>query len=249
MQGAAAVGGSVCGAHGGHDETYTMEAANLAFHDVLRSVVLGDILPQAVVLQVVCYLRVTESDVARTLCGLCVVLAQGTHGLLDLLGVHHLTGGNSGSGSGAAGILLGSTLENNIRAAGLKGLGGIFAHQGGGFGHNRVNADHADLIGHTHPVALLRHSSGHSGDGQGGAVRSYALGQGCRRDIKGVEAAEVDGVALVLRHGALLAVLQEGQVGQQPGQQGAVVKGFLFSGKITVSLGSSSHSFIHSLIF
>ena len=249
MQGAAAVGGSVCGAHGGHDETYTMEAANLAFHDVLRSVVLGDILPQAVVLQVVCYLGVTESDVARTLCGLCVVLAQGTHGFLDLFGVHHLPGGNGSGGSCTAGILLGSTLEDNIRAAGLKGLGGIFAHQGGGFGHNRVNADHADLIGHTHPVALLRHSSGHSGDGQGGAVRGHALGQGCRRYIKGVEAAEVDGVALVLRHGALLAVLQEGQIGQQPGQQGAIVKGFLFSGKITVSLGSSCHSFIHSLIF
>ena len=226
-----------------------MEAANLAFHDVLRAIVLGDILPQGVVLEVVCYFGVTEPDVARTLCGLRVVLAQGAHGFLDLLAGYHLTGGNSGSGSSAAGILLGSTLEDNIRAAGLKGLGGIFAHQGGCFGHNRVNADHADLIGHTHPVALLRHSSGHSSDGKGGAVRGYALGQGCRRDIKGVEAAEVDGVALVLRHGALLAILEEGQVGQQPGQQGAVVKGFLFSGKITVSLGSSSHSFIHSLIF
>ena len=249
MQGAAAVGGSVCGAHGGHDETYTMEAANLAFHDVLRAVVLGDILPQGVVLEVVCYFGVTEPDVARTLCGLRVVLAQGAHGFLDLLAGYHLTGRNSGSGSSAAGILLGSTLEDNIRAAGLQGLGGVFTHQCGCFGHNRVNADHADLIGHTHPVALLRHSSGHSSDGKGGAVRGHALGQGCRRDIKGVEAAEVDGVALVLRHGALLAVLEEGQIGQQPGQQGAVVKGFLFSGKITVGLGSSSHSFIHSLIF
>ena len=36
---------------------------------------------------------------------------------------------------------------------------------------------------------------------------------------------------------------------QQPGQQGAVIKSFLFSGKITVSLGSSCHGFIHSLIF
>ena len=249
MQGAAAVGGSVCGAHGGHDETYTMEAANLALHDVLRAVVLGDILPQGVVLEVVCYIGITEADVITTLYRLGVVVAQGAHRFLDLLAVDHLTGGNSGSGSSAASKLLGSTLEDNIRAAGLKGLGGIFAHQGGCFSHNRVNADHADLIGHAHPVALLRHGSGHSSDGKGGAVRGHALGQGFRRDIKGVEAAEVDGVSLVLRHGALLAVLQEGQVGQQPGQQGAIVKGFLFSGKITVSLGSSCHSFIHSLIF
>ena len=226
-----------------------MEPANLAFHDVLRSVVLGDILPQAVVLQVVCYLGVTESDVARTLCGLCVVLAQGTHGFLDLLAGYHLTGRNSGSGSSAASKLLGSTLEDNIRTAGLKGLGGVFTHQSSRLCQNGVDADHADLVRQANPVALLRHGSGHSSDGKGCAVRGYALGQGFRRYIKGVEAPEVDGVTLVLRHGALLAVLEEGQIGQQPGQQGAVVKGFLFSGKITVSLGSSCHSFIHSLIF
>ena len=226
-----------------------MDTADLALHDVLRAVVLGDILPQGVVLEVVCYLGITEADVIAALYRLGVVLAQGAHRFLDLLAVYHLTGGNSGSGSSAASKLLGSTLEDNIRAAGLQGLGGVFAHQGSGFGQYRVNADHADLIGHTHPVALLRHSSVHSSDGKGGAVRGHALGQGCRRNIKGVEAAEVDGGALVLRHGALLAVLEEGQIGQQPGQQGAVVKGFLFSGKITVSLGSSSHSFIHSLIF
>ena len=226
-----------------------MDTADLALHDVLCAVVLGDILPQGVVLEVVCYLGITEADVITALYRLGVVLAQGAHRFLDLLAVYHLTGGNSGSSSGAASKLLGSTLEDNIRAAGLQGLGGVFAHQGSGFGQYRVNADHADLIGHTHPVALLRHSSVHSSDGQGGAVRGHALGQGCRRDIKGVEAAEVDGGALVLRHGALLAILEEGQIGQQPGQQGAVVKGFLFSGKITVSLGSSSHSFIHSLIF
>ena len=249
MQGAAAVGGSVCGAHGGHDETYTMEAANLAFHDVLRAVVLGDILPQGVVLEVVCYFGVTEPDVARTLCGLRVVLAQGAHGLLNLLAGHHLSGRNCSGGSCTACKLLIGACKNYCGAAGLQGLGGIFAHQSSRLCQNGVDADHADLVRHANPVALLRHSSGHSSDGKGCAVRGHALGQGCRRDIKGVEAAEVDGVALVLRHGALLAVLEEGQVGQQPGQQGAVVKGFLFSGKITVSLGSSCHSFIHSLIF
>ena len=249
MQGAAAVGGSVCGAHGGHDETYTMEAANLAFHDVLRAVVLGDILPQGVVLEVVCYFGVTEPDVARTLCGLRVVLAQGAHGLLNLLAGYHLTGRNGGCGRCTASKLLGSTLEDNIRAAGLQGLGGIFAHQSSRLGQNGVDADHADLVRHANPVALLCHGSGHSSDGKGGAVRGYALCQRSCRNGKRIEAPEVDGIALILGHGALLAVLQEGQVGQQPGQQGAVVKGFLFSGKITVGLGSSSHSFIHSLIF
>ena len=226
-----------------------MDTADLALHDVLCTIVLGDILPQAVVLQVVCYTGIAEADVIAALQGLGVVVAQGAHRFLDLLAVYHLTGGNSGSGSSAASKLLGSTLEDNIRAAGLQGLGGVFAHQRSGLRQDRVDADHADLVRQADPVALLRHGSGHSGDGQVVAVRGHALGQGCRRDIKGVEAAEVDGVALVLRHGALLAVLEEGQIGQQPGQQGAVVKGFLFSGKITVSLGSSCHSFIHSLIF
>ena len=226
-----------------------MDTADLALHDVLRAVVLGDILPQGIVLQVISNAGVAETDVITALYRLGVVVAQGAHRFLDLLAVDHLTGGNSGSGSSAASKLLGSTLEDNIRAAGLKGLGGVFAHQSSGLGQNGVDADHADLVRQANPVALLCHGSGHSSDGKGSAVRGYALGQGCRRYIKGVEAAEVDGVALVLRHGALLTVLEEGQIGQQPGQQGAVVKGFLFSGKITVSLGSSSHSFIHSLIF
>ena len=226
-----------------------MDTADLALHDVLCAVVLGDILPQGIVLQVISDTGIAEADVITALYRLGVVVPQGAHRLLDLLAVYNLTGGNSGSGSSAASKLLGSTLEDNIRAAGLKGLGGVFAHQGGGLGQNGVNADHADLVRQAHPVALLLHGSGHSSDGKGGAVRGNALCEGCRRYIKGVEAAEVDGVALVLRHGALLAVLEEGQIGQQPGQQGAVVKGFLFSGKITVSLGSSCHSFIHSLIF
>ena len=226
-----------------------MDTADLALHDVLRAVVLGDILPQGIVLQVISDTGVAETDVITALYRLGVVVAQGAHRFLDLLAVDHLTGGNSGSGSSAASKLLGSTLEDNIRAAGLKGLGGVFAHQSSGLRQNGVDADHADLVRQANPVALLRHGSGHSGDGKGCAVRGYALGQGCRRYIKGVEAPEVYGIALILGHGALLAVLQEGQVGQQPGQQGAVVKGFLFSGKITVSLGSSCHSFIHSLIF
>ena len=249
MQGAAAVGGSVCGAHGGQDETDTMDAADLALHDVLCAIVLGDILPQGIVLQVISDTGIAEADVITALYRLGVVVAQGAHRLLDLLAGYHLTGRNSGSGSSAAGKLLIGACKNYCGTAGLKGLGGVFTHQSCGLGQNGVDADHADLIGHTHPVALLRHGSGHSSDGKGGAVRGHALGQGCRRNIKGVEAAEVYGIALVLRHGALLAVLQEGQIGQQPGQQGAVVKGFLFSGKITVSLGSSCHSFIHSLIF
>ena len=226
-----------------------MDAADLAFHDVLRAVVLGDILPQGIVLQVISDTGVAETDVITALYRLGVVVAQGAHRFLDLLAVDHLTGGNSGSGSSAASKLLGSTLEDNIRAAGLKGLGGVFAHQSSGLRQNGVDADHADLVRQANPVALLCHGSGHSGDGKGGAVRGHALGQGCRRYIKGVEAPEVYGIALILGHGALLAVLEEGQIGQQPGQQGAVVKGFLFSGKITVSLGSSCHSFIHSLIF
>ena len=249
MQGAAAVGFCVCGTHGGHDETYTMEAANLAFHDVLRAVVLGDILPQGVVLEVVCYLGVTESDVVLTLCRLRVVLAQGAHGFLDLFGVHHLSGRNGSGGSCTAGILLIGACKNYCSAACLQGLGGVFTHQCSCFGHNRVNAYHADLVGYAHPVALLRHGCGHSGNGKGGAVGGNALGQRSVRNVKRIEAPEVYGIALILGHGALLAVLQEGQIGQQPGQQGAVVKGFLFSGKITVSLGSSCHSFIHSLIF
>ena len=226
-----------------------MDTADLALHDVLRAVVLGDILPQGIVLQVISDTGVAETDVITALYRLGVVVAQGAHRFLDLLAVDHLTGGNSGSGSSAASKLLGSTLEDNIRAAGLKGLGSVFAHQSSGLRQNGVDADHADLVRQANPVALLRHGSGHSGDGKGGAVRGYALGQGFRRYIKGVEAPEVYGIALILGHGALLAVLQEGQIGQQPGQQGAVVKGFLFSGKITVSLGSSCHSFIHSLIF
>ena len=249
MQGAAAVGGSVCGAHGGQNKTDTMDTADLAFHDVLRAVVLGDILPQGIVLQVISDTGVAETDVITALYRLGVVVAQGAHRFLDLLAVDHLTGGNSGSGSSAASKLLIGACKNYCGAAGLKGLGGVFAHQSSGLGQNGVDAYHADLVRQANPVALLRHGSGHSGDGQGGAVRGYALGQRSCRNGKRIEAPEVDGVTLVLRHGALLAVLQEGQIGQQPGQQGAVVKGFLFSGKITVSLGSSSHSFIHSLIF
>ena len=226
-----------------------MDTADLALHDVLRAVVLGDILPQGIVLQVISDTGVAEADVITALYRLGVVVAQGAHRFLDLLAVDHLTGGNSGSGSSAASKLLGSTLEDNIRAAGLKGLGGVFAHQSSGLRQNGVDADHADLVRQANPVALLRHGSGHSGDGQGCAVRGYALCQRSFRNGKRIEAPEVYGIALILGHGALLAVLEEGQIGQQPGQQGAVVKGFLFSGKITVSLGSSCHSFIHSLIF
>ena len=226
-----------------------MDTADLAFHDVLRAVVLGDILPQGIVLQVISDTGIAETDVITALYRLGVVVAQSAHGLLDLFGVHHLSGRNSSSGSSAAGKLLIGACKNYCGAACLQGLGGVFAHQSSGLGQNGVDAYHADLVRQANPVALLRHGSGHSSDGKGGAVRGYALCQRSCRNGKRIEAPEVDGVALVLRHGALLTVLQEGQVGQQPGQQGAVVKGFLFSGKITVSLGSSSHSFIHSLIF
>ena len=249
MQGAAAVGGSVCGAHGGQDETYTMDAADLALHDVLRAVVLGDILPQGIVLQVISDTGVAETDVITALYRLGVVVAQGAHRFLDLLAVYHLTGRNSGSGRCTASKLLIGACKNYCGAACLQGLGGVFAHQSSGLRQNGVDADHADLVRQANPVALLCHGSGHSSDGKGGTVGSNALGQRSCRNGKRIEAPEVYGIALVLRHGALLAVLQEGQVGQQPGQQGAIVKGFLFSGKITVSLGSSCHSFIHSLIF
>ena len=226
-----------------------MDTADLALHDVLCTVVLGDILPQGIVLQVISDTGIAETDVITALYRLGVVVAQGANGLLNLFGVHHLSGRNSGSGRCTAGKLLIGACKNYCGAAGLKGLGGIFAHQGGGLCQDGVDADHADLVRQPDPVALLRHGSGHSGDGKGGAVRGFALGQRSCRNGKRIEAPEVDGVALVLRHGALLTVLEEGQIGQQPGQQGAVVKGFLFSGKITVSLGSSCHSFIHSLIF
>ena len=249
MQGAAAVGGSVCGAHGGQDETDTMDTADLAFHDVLRAVVLGDILPQGIVLQVISDTGIAETDVITALYRLGVVVPQGAHRFLDLIAVYHLTGGNSGSGRCTACKLLIGACKNYCGAACLKGLGGIFAHQRSGLGQNGVDADHADLVRQADPVALLRHGSGHSSDGKCGTVGSNALGQRSCRNGKRIEAPEVDGVTLVLGHGALLTVLEEGKVGKQPGQQGAVVKGFLFSGKITVSLGSSSHSFIHSLIF
>ena len=226
-----------------------MDTTDLALHDVLRAVVLGDILPQGIVLQVISDTGVAETDVITALYRLGVVVAQGAHRFLDLFGVHHLAGRNGSGRSSTAGKLLIGACKNYCGAAGLQGLGGVFAHQSSGLGQNGVDADHADLVRQANPVALLCHGSGHSGDGKGGAVGSNALCQRSCRNGKRIEAPEVYGIALILGHGALLTILEEGQIGQQPGQQGAVVKGFLFSGKITISLGSSSHSFIHSLIF